>query len=193
MKTQPSEVNQILRFSVFSFIIAIIIITILAFTIPFTVSRQATYDETTSETITNLRIREQGTLYLDEGRTGRIEILNDSGAYAYVTGPANWKLLQAKRRGTAFEHITHSDNLVYSVVIEQSEGTVVYDFSHANPTIEKFNLILRLPEGEFNPKYACFQATTPADTSQAIAEIPCYGQINTGAAITPLPTLSTAP
>jgi hypothetical protein len=201
-----NELSQIVRFTIFSLVLAAIVVAALAYAVPFDVPQRAIYDEAQGTAfligrngfeseiseIESLAIQEKGGLRLEPENSGRVEILEGSGAFAYLTGPTTWRLAVAERHGTAVEQILNSEDLTYQLVIDQTEGTVVYDFSQSDPPLEDINLILRLPEGEYEPEFPCFQASAPApDAALAVVEIPCYGE----AEIEPraLPTLSSAP
>lgn len=128
------------------------------------------------------------TVEIEGGSTLQIEIIEDSNAFAYLIGPATWKLLNAEREATMLGHMRNAAN-EYEVVIEQTAGTAVYDFSRADLTPADIKLVLRFPDGEYQPRMTCFQATAPeAETPSAVVEVPCGG----GGA-TPEPTLPPLP
>jgi len=165
--------------------------------IPFQVDLQAEYNtvqggvtlrddlgnENSISDETRVRIAPGETVRVEGGSSLTIEILEDSGAYADLYGPAEWTLVSAWREATVIEHM-RSAAKTYEVVIEQTTGTATYNFSQANLTPEDIQLVLRFPDGEFRPRMNCFQATALAgDVPSAVVELPC------GAEATPVPTL----
>lgn len=186
------EIHQIVRFTLLAFSLAVAVTFALIILIPFDVGLQARLTEgrglisrlsqsgnpqdySDAERI-NVRLGET-LLSSDPDNRGRLEIVEGLGAYAYVTGLVEIRLTEAKRRGTALEHIA-GRNLSYFLTLEQSAGVVVYDFSQADPPLSEIDFLLRLPQGEFSPTFPCFQANAePESPDLAVVEIPCYSQI----------------
>lgn len=195
-----AEVRQIFRFLIFMLIVAAVSAGLLAGLVKYDVDLSGKYDQSVgalylTDVLGNERRIEEGnelsvksgeTIRLEAGSSVRVEILEGSRAFAYLTGPAIWRLARAERHGTLVDQVTE-DDVSYRVVIEQSEGVAVYDFSQSDPSLEEFNLTLRFPDGETKPKMPCFQATAPtAETASAVLELPCPGEITPEPQATPL-------
>lgn len=108
----------------------------------------------------------------------RIEVVEGSKAFAYLMGPAEWRVISAWRDATGLNHVRNRGE-DYQVVIEQKSGTTVYDFSRADPPLEKLNLVIQFPDGEVKPTSTCFQVSVGTPTS--VVDVPC------GVEITPMP------
>lgn len=111
-----------------------------------------------------------GAVQLSPGAEVQLEIVENSDAYAFLGDGAQWRLVEATRSATVFDHIRGVGD--FHLVIEQSAGRVVYNLSQA--TFKDFELILRFADGETTVSFACFQATAPTEESaSAVVEIPC--------------------
>jgi hypothetical protein len=192
-----------MRFMIFAFALGIIFMLALAILIPFNVDLMARFEDSEGvvyfvdgtgnehrlDEINTLPINVGEAVRLEAGSSARVEIVEDSNAYAYLTGPVEWRLSLAERRGTAVEHAL-DDAREVEVVIDQLEGVAVYDFSAAKFPLDEFNLVLRFRDGDIAPETDCFQATAPAEGSaSAVVEIPCAGDSRE----TPQPTLPPLP
>lgn len=189
--SQPErEIKNILRFALFSIGVAIALAIALILVVPFDVSLKADFDridgvfylrdsvgnERRVVDVESFAIDAGETIRLNEGTTGRLEIIEGSAAYAYVYDMAIWELTSATRNGTAWQHISDPSGNEFEIIIEQRAGVVVYDFSQADPNLDTLNVTLRFADDEVSPEFDCFQATAPTeDAASAIAEIPCWG------------------
>lgn len=123
---------------------------------------------------------------VETGSRVRIELVEDSRAFAYLMGPAEWRVISAWRDATGLNHIRNQgDN--YQVVVEQKSGTAVYDFSRADPSLENLNVVIQFPDGEVKPASLCFQVSVGEPTR--VVEVPCNAEITP----MPLPTLPALP
>lgn len=199
MRRRNTKENEIRRMmacigAVFALVaIGAILLFVLA---PFRVNLRADYDQLEGElriedsygqevavqSVVDRSIAAGETVRSAPDSTARIEIVEGSNAFAYLLGDAEWTLVSAWRDATALNHILNNGES-YRIVISQTKGTVVYDFSHAKPSRDKLNLLIRFPDSEIAPASNCFQATV--GTPSQVVEVPCQIDV----ILTPEPTL----
>lgn len=132
------------------------------------------------------RIQVEDHLRIDSEGTGRLELMRDTQAYAYLFPNANVTVVEASRQGTFFQHLRNQAT-DYQLTIQQQAGVVLYDFSQAVPPLAELNVILRFSDGDYQPQVECFQATAPTEgTVSAVVEVPCRSELE----VTPTQPLS---
>jgi hypothetical protein len=132
------------------------------------------------------RINVGNHLRMDAEAQGRVEILRQSRAYAYLLPGADWVVLEASRQGTFLQHLQGQSHS-YQLIIQQEAGVVLYDFSQSTTPLADLNLILRFTDGEYTPTTVCFQATAPTPReASAVVEVPC----RSGLEVTPAQPLT---
>lgn len=194
------EIRRTLACAGSIFAVLLILAAVLFVAVPFRVNLRAEYSQLQGE----LRIAdvynnslpleaeidrpiEPGeTITVEAGSRVRIEIVEGSRAYAFVTGPAEWTLESAWRRATSLNHVLNNGE-EYRIVISQNYGTVIYDFTRADPPPDELNVTIRFPDGEQKPELACFQAD--AGTPTILTEISC----ETSDESTPAPSPTSQP
>jgi len=193
MQAADQEIRSLVRFSLTALFAAILVVAGLSYAVRFDVDLVARYrdgvgemtladkyqDARTFESETpGQRIAAGATLRTTFGSQARIEIVE--GAFAYLNGAVSWSLADARRRATVLGHVQNPTQGEFHLLIEQTEGVVVYDFSNAQPPLADLNLILRFPDGEFTPTSVCFQASAASPESpSSVVDIPCWGQAPT--------------
>jgi hypothetical protein len=183
------ELKHMARSAVFMLGVAVLLIVPLAWLIPYEVDLSTKVDDVQGEwfvidvtggerrfaTPVDISLRTGEGIRLGLDTTARLEVIKDGGALVYLSNGATWKLLESHRRGTAIEHIRNRAD-EYEIIIEQTAGTAIYDFSQAEPSFEQLNITLRFADTEIKPETPCFQATAPTDEAvSAVVEVPCRG------------------
>lgn len=202
-RTEMDEVRIVLTLTGLALALAILVVVGLAATVTYTVDLSAVYSQsegqwrldgpqnqttTFDETNDPHVIELEHELALMSGSQGRLEIIADSGAWAYLSGETRWTLIQAQRRGTAIQHI-RGESSDYVVVIQQTQGNIIYDFSAAHPALNDLNLTIRFPDGQYTPDIPCFQANAPTEgVESSIIPLAC-GQSDRTIQPQDLPTL----
>lgn len=162
---------------------------IAAVLIPFEVDKPASVDtftgqanlvapnhvtETLAEDSPGVRLRLDYTLRLEPESSARVTFELNQG-WAVLTGPAALKITESHRRATLLGHLLGAERFTreYALTIEQTQGTVRYNFAHTDPPFEDLDITLRLPDRTYQPPVPCWQIEVSADGTAATQTEPC--------------------
>ncbi len=184
-----NELKRIVRFMRVIFIIVLVSITAIVFLVPFGVDLGLLYDEQQGnltlvdefgtrieieDEVEGLTIEPGDEIVLPAQARGRVHLIPELGAYAYLFGPVAWEVRAAERHATAFAHVIQPREADYALEIAQSAGSVVYDFSASDISLANINLLIRAGDQIFEPDVPCFQVFAPQnDQPGRLAPIPC--------------------
>jgi hypothetical protein len=76
---------------------------------------------------------------------------------AILSGPANLTLVESYRRATALGHAFGKGRRGYVLTLEQTQGSVRYNFANTDPSFEDTDITIRLPDGNYSPTAPCWQ------------------------------------
>lgn len=98
-----------------------------------------------------------------------------NGGRATITGPARVTLANSYRHATLLAHILDSDQFErqYNLTIEQTLGTVQYNFSGTNPPAEDIVITIRLPDGNYQPTTPCWKVMVSASGEAETNPVEC--------------------
>jgi hypothetical protein len=183
------ELKHMARSAVFMLGVVILLALPLVWLIPYEVDLSAKVDEVRGEWFVidvtggerrfvdsvDLSLRPGEGIRLGIDADAQLEVIKNGEGVVYLSDGAVWKVVESHRRGTAIEHIRNRAD-EYEIIIEQTGGTAIYDFSQAEPSFERLNITLRFADGDMQPEVPCFQVTAPTDESaSAVVEVPCRG------------------
>lgn len=96
---------------------------------------------------------------------------------ALLNGPASITLRDSYRRATLLGHTFNSSRFSrkYVLTIEQSSGTVHYNFAHTDPPLGEVELTLHLPDGNYTPTLAtpCWIVTISGEGTSNVQTVDC--------------------
>ena len=109
-------------------------------------------------------------LQLNDGDSMRIELMQDSQAFAYLIDIGVWEILTSERKGTVIDHI-QGKGKEHKLVIQHLHGVALYDFSDADPPRRDIEIEIELLDSVIVPSWDCFQVDGAA---QEAFEVPCW-------------------
>ncbi len=96
-----------------------------------------------------------------------------NGGRAILNGPAALRIVDSYRRATLPGQATDSVKREYVLTLEQTGGTVHYNFEHTTPPLDEIAFTLRLPDQNFVPTTPCWIATISAEGTSSIQTMDC--------------------
>lgn len=130
--------------------------------------------ERTVETGAPLTLLPDSIVRVEEAASVTFTLTDDHDASVTIVGPAEFSYEQGEKTGTAAHHLNRR-KLDYRVVFGQSSGKVYYDFSHATPPFEEWEIVLHLPDGTYRPESPCWNIAIVNGISQVL-QLECAGR-----------------
>jgi hypothetical protein len=112
---------------------------------------------------------------LEIGPGDRIALRFFNQGSAAIDGPATLKLLESRRRATALGHVLDSERFDcdYALSVQQTSGTITYNFAHATPPFEELTPVIDLPDRVFVPTTPCWKIRIDPDGAARIESTSC--------------------
>jgi hypothetical protein len=82
-------------------------------------------------------------------------------------------IVDSYRRATLPGHAAESLEREYVLTLEQTGGTVDYNFAHTDPPLHEIDFTLQLPDQNYVPTTPCWIATISAEGTTTIQTIDC--------------------
>jgi hypothetical protein len=153
-----------IKFAVTALIIFILLAIVAGFVIPFNVELSATVQAFSGDVTVLIGNEAPDPLSPDRQTTiepgQTIRLQPDSEAIvtftidkgrAHLTGPATLSLVESYRRATSLGHLLDSFSREYVLTIEQTQGTVRYNFANTSPELDEIQLTIQLPDSNYRP------------------------------------------
>jgi hypothetical protein len=92
---------------------------------------------------------------------------------ALLTGPATLTLVESHRRATSLGHALDNLSRSYTLTLQQTQGTVSYNFANTTPPFEDIQLTIQLPDANYSPTTPCWTITVDTAGHSTAESVTC--------------------